>query len=130
MSIYSCDGCLHELCKRIAAWRDSKGFLTVWKNVPLKLMLIVTELSEAMEAYRHLDTKTLNFCQHHGGSSIPSQELATKQYEILGNFREELADTAIRLFDLAGSLNIDLEKEIIKKMEINEGRPHLHGKTC
>jgi NTP pyrophosphatase (non-canonical NTP hydrolase) len=42
----------------------------------------------------------------------------------------ELADTAIRLFDLAGSLNIDLEKEISKKMKVNEGRPIKHGKNC
>ena len=44
------------------------------------------------------------------------------------NFNEELADIVIRVADLAGGLGIDLEQEIIDKMNINEGRDYLHGK--
>ena len=44
-------------------------------------------------------------------------------------FKEELADVAIRLGDLCGGLGIDLEAEIIKKMEKNKDRPSLHGKA-
>ena len=44
------------------------------------------------------------------------------------NFKEELADIAIRLFDLCGGLNIDLETEIEKKMAKNKLRPYLHNK--
>ena len=44
------------------------------------------------------------------------------------NFREELADVCIRIFDLVGGLDIDLETEIIKKMEINKLREYKHGK--
>jgi NTP pyrophosphatase (non-canonical NTP hydrolase) len=65
------------------------------------LMLIVGEVSEAQEGLRHGD---------------------------IDNFKEELADVAIRLGDLAGGLNIDLEAEIKKKMEINKNRPYKHGK--
>jgi len=64
-------------------------------------MLIVGEVSEAQEGLRHGD---------------------------IDNFKEELADVAIRLGDLAGGLNIDLEAEIKKKMEINKNRPYKHGK--
>lgn len=65
------------------------------------LLLIIGEVSEATEALRKLNSE---------------------------NFSEELADVAIRLFDLAGGLDIDLETEIIKKMEKNKARPWKHGK--
>jgi NTP pyrophosphatase (non-canonical NTP hydrolase) len=66
-----------------------------------RLMQIVGEAAEAQEALRKAD------------------------YE---NFKEELADIAIRLGSLCGGLDIDLEAEIIKKMAINRDRPYLHGK--
>jgi len=65
------------------------------------LMLIVGEVSEAMEGLRKGDKD---------------------------NFKEELADIVIRTADLAGGLGIDLEAEIIKKMEKNKKRPYKHGK--
>lgn len=70
-------------------------------SISTMLMLIVSELSEALEALRKND---------------------------LDNFREELADVAIRLGDLCGGLDIDLETEIIKKMDKNSIRPYKHGK--
>lgn len=66
-----------------------------------RLMLIVGEVSEAMEGLRKGD----NY-----------------------NFKEELADIIIRTCDLCGGLDIDLEAEIKKKMEINKSRPYKHGK--
>lgn len=44
-------------------------------------------------------------------------------------FNEELADIVIRVASLAGMLGIDLEQEIINKMEKNKDRPYLHGKA-
>jgi len=85
-------------CHKIAV---EKGFWEVSKNIPEKLMLIVTEVGEACEADRHDDKE---------------------------NFQEEIADTFIRLLDLCGYLKIDIEYEILRKMKINEGRPRLHGK--
>ena len=41
---------------------------------------------------------------------------------------EELADTFIRWADLIGWLQIDIEGEIDRKMEINKGREIRHGK--
>ncbi|KKN37005.1 hypothetical protein LCGC14_0767650 [marine sediment metagenome] len=67
-----------------------------------KLMLVVTEVSEAAEAHRKADFE---------------------------NFTEEIADTFIRLMDITASLGINIEKAILDKMAINEGRPHLHGKN-
>ena len=47
----------------------------------------------------------------------------------IANFKEELADIAIRLGDLCGLLDIDLEAEILKKMKINKSREYKHGKA-
>jgi len=65
------------------------------------LLLIHSEISEAVEALRE-----------------GNQEM----------FYEELADVFIRLADLCGTYNIDIEYEIKRKMEINKNRPHLHNK--
>lgn len=70
--------------------------------VPEKLMLIVTEVAEAMEGYRDDD---------------------------FTNFKEELADIAIRLLHLSKSLGIDLQYQILRKLEINANRGHMHGRV-
>lgn len=67
-----------------------------------RLMLITGEVAEAHEALRKDDNENLS---------------------------EELADIVIRVADLAGGLNIDLESEILKKMEKNKNRPYKHGKN-
>ena len=87
-----------DLCHDIA---KEKGFWDADKSIPTKLMLIVTELAEACEADR----------------------LGDKD-----NFNEEIADTFIRLFDLCGYLDIDIESELAHKVSINIQRPKLHGK--
>lgn len=66
-----------------------------------KLMLIVSELSEALEAMRENDT---------------------------ANFKKELADVVIRTGDTAGGYDIDLHMEVIQKMSENSKRPPKHGK--
>ena len=71
------------------------------KHISTMLMLIVTEIAEAQEGLRHGNEE---------------------------NFKEELADAVIRIFDLCGGLKIDIETEILKKHEINKNRPRLHGK--
>ncbi|OYD16602.1 hypothetical protein CH333_03040 [candidate division WOR-3 bacterium JGI_Cruoil_03_44_89] len=92
---------MNELAKEIADWREEKGFITSWDNMLEKLMLVVSEVSEAAECYRNDDKE---------------------------GFNEEIADTFIRLFDISGTLGIDIEKEIGEKMEKNRKRPYRHGK--
>lgn len=65
------------------------------------LALIHSEVSEALEADREGDEE---------------------------NYREELADIVIRIMDHAESEGIDLEEEIVSKMEENEQREYKHGK--
>lgn len=91
---------MSELCHSIA---KSKGFWDEERNIGEALMLVVTELAEGMEAHRKQDDE---------------------------NFREEIADTFIRLFDLCGGLGIDIDIEIMKKCDKNKTRPYKHGKVC
>lgn len=88
------------ICHTIA---KSKGFWDEKRNIGEALMLMVTELGEAMEAYRHQDD---------------------------AHFKEEIADTFIRLLDFCGGMGIDIEEEIEKKAHKNQNRPYKHGKIC
>lgn len=91
---------LSDMCHSIA---KEKGFWDDERNIGEALMLMVTELAEAMEAHRKQDD---------------------------ANFREELADTFIRLFDFCGGHGIDIAAEIEKKTAKNRNRPYKHGKIC
>lgn len=66
------------------------------------LMLMTSELGEAIEAWRHGDEE---------------------------EFAEELADVMIRLGDFAGFMQVDLEKAVADKMAKNAKRPYKHGKA-
>ena len=121
---------LNNIAAAIMNWRIGKGFDTSLKNCPEKLMLVVTELSEAMEAFRHLENRTLNFCMHKGMNDVTTEDVSGDQWEWLLNFQEEIADTFIRLLDMTGSYGIDIATAIMMKMAKNEDRPHKHGKEC
>lgn len=74
-----------------------------WENersIPELLCLIHSEISEALEGYRNNDME---------------------------NFQEELADILIRVFDLAGRREIDLDAIVQAKMEKNRNRSYRHG---
>jgi NTP pyrophosphatase (non-canonical NTP hydrolase) len=68
-----------------------------------RLILVISEISETVEALRAGD---------------------------LINFREEIADTLIRLGDLIGGTEdlVDIQQVILEKMKCNELRPAKHGK--
>jgi NTP pyrophosphatase (non-canonical NTP hydrolase) len=124
-------GRLKDLQREIGIWRKRQGFKTSWRNVAEKLMLAVSELAEAMEAYRHLKPEFLERLASADDAPIdvPAEGFA-EQIEWHKNFGEELADTLIRLFDLADALDVDLLQEVCWKMAINELRPYKHGKEC
>ena len=44
-------------------------------------------------------------------------------------FEDEIADVMIRLCDLCGELNIDIEKQIEWKTSHNKTRENKHGKS-
>ena len=102
-----------KLCDKAFLTAAERGFWEEHENpliVPTKVMLIVTELAELIEAHRSGDDD---------------------------NLFEELADVWIRLADLmywiAGqspgmSLSQFMEIVLPSKLAYNETRPHKHGK--
>lgn len=95
-------------------WRamEEKGFhdgrTNTRDDVLVRLCLIHTEVSEAaQEVKRHWT----------GEGDAPIRERVAI----------ELADAAIRIFDLCGCLNLDLEAAIARKMAVNMARPHKYG---
>ncbi|HHR85176.1 hypothetical protein J7K60_06200 [Candidatus Bipolaricaulota bacterium] len=78
------------------------------RSVGEVLMLMVTELAEAMEAYR---------------SGNPE----SKKIPGFSQMEEELADVVIRLLDYAGGKNLNIEGALLAKMAYNEKRPYRHG---
>ena len=72
------------------------------------LMLMVTELGEAMEAYR---------------AGNPESE----KIKGFSRMEEELADVIIRLLDFAAKEDLNIEGAVIAKTAYNAKRPYRHG---
>ena len=78
------------------------------------IALIHSELSEALEEYRN--KKGFNEIYYNDNNSEKPLGIPI-----------ELADVVIRVFDVCGKYDIDLEKAIRIKMEYNSKRPFKHG---
>jgi len=91
---------LKSLTTIILKQAETKGFGTKPEeiNVAEKIALIHSEVSEAYEAYRH-------------------QNIDGKD-----GFKEELGDILQRVLHLCGVFNIDIEQEILKKIDHNQNR--------
>lgn len=79
------------------------------RNIPEMLALIHSEVSEALEDFRNR-VMTIHF-----------------EEDKPCGFPSEMADIVIRVADLCGYLEIDLEEAVRLKHEYNVGRPYRHG---
>ena len=93
---------IHKCSKKHGWWEGGE------RNFGELMALVHSEISEAFEAYR----KDVPYSERH---SVP----------------EELADTVIRIFDIAYHYQIDIASEIMNKHLINLKRAYRHGgKKC
>ena len=91
---------IKEITEKILKQAKEKGWGTKPEEIIVaeKIALIHSEISEAFEAYRkkNLDGKD--------------------------GFKEELGDALTRILHLASIFNIDIEQEVLKKLDFNESR--------
>lgn len=127
---------IEKISEEINKNNHSKGFWDEGIDIPKKLMLIVSEVSEAMEAdrkgrrtpkevYRDRDPNSYNVFSEY---TTEFRNTSLFQDSIKDTFEDELADVAIRLFDLAYEMEIPLAEHIKWKHTYNTKRPHMHGK--
>lgn len=118
---------ISELVKRSHDTAVEKGFIKTTEDVGTTLMLIVSELGEALEADRnslHSDS-SINLVE---GLEDHDTFLSAFKSHIKDTFEDEIADCFIRLGDLCAVHEIDIERHIEAKMRYNDTRPYKHGK--
>lgn len=96
----------HSASKAAGWWHDLDTGEAIIKRphvVGEKLMLVVSEVAEAMEGHR---------------KSLPDDKLPHRPM-----VEVELADAVIRIADLAGALGLDLGGAIAEKLAFNATRP-------
>ena len=124
---------LRQLRERIHQGNVVKGFWDKERNFGELLMLVTSELSEALEAHRSGKlanrSKYLNDVMHAPAFHEKAIERKAFEEHIKNSVEDEIADAVIRLLDMATGLNIDLEWHIMAKLEYNKGREHKHGKA-
>lgn len=125
---------ISEISQEIHLNNVEKGF---WpdnpkdRNVGELLMLVVSELSEALEADRKGEKVSLFSSDLNYVLTEKDDEVFKRDFEkyVKNRWEDEIADAVIRLFDIAVGTGISLEWHISAKMRYNKLRPYKHGKA-
>jgi NTP pyrophosphatase (non-canonical NTP hydrolase) len=119
---------IKELCEQANKDAKNKGFWEEKRDIGTLLMLVVSELAEALEADRKYgiikpDMKDIE-CLKDENDFVLSFEKNVKD-----TFGDELADAMIRIADVSEGYGIDLEKHIRLKLKYNRTRKYKHEKS-
>lgn len=113
-----------------------KGFCDGMVEVGTSLMLVVSELAEALEADRNdryadkegfIRDMEAPVSEHEAATPSERFQHYFERY-IKDTFEDEIADAVIRLFHIAGVHHIDLNFHISNKLKYNSMREPKHGK--
>lgn len=119
---------LTPLAEDVYQANKAKGFWEGKRNKGELLMLVTSELAEALEADRkgrYAVTGLLNSLL-----KVEDNERFKADFERLvkDTFEDEVADAVIRLLDMSGGLGIDIAKHVELKLRYNSLRAPKHGK--
>lgn len=119
---------LTEYAKEIHQANVAKGFYEKPVEVGTHLMLITSELAEALEADRHhLSANVTNYIDDLENQGRDFSEAF--KANIKDSYEDEIADAMIRLLDHCGYRGIDIDFHIKEKLKYNKTRAHRHGKN-
>ncbi len=93
------------------------------------LMLVITEISEAVEAdrkNRHAKMMEYDECQHYSYPHTNEDFISDFERYIKDSVEDEISDVAIRLLDLSGLRSIDINAQI-NEVRMSDG--YLDDKT-
>lgn len=96
---------IEELTARIRAFRDARD----WRQFHNPKDMAVAIIAEAGELLQHFVWKT-------------QEQSEQRAVEKLSEIREEIADVAILLFELADNIGVKLDEAMLDKLEKNERR--------
>ena len=122
---------LSTLCKEAHDNSVAKGFYDMPRKIDGLAMLCVCELAEAVEADReNRESPTAYDLAYYANKADFSDHDVREMFKskVKDTVGDEIADCLIRLCDMCGFLNIDLESHVKAKMKYNATREKLHGK--
>tara|TARA_R110002072_G_scaffold1582_3_gene13163 strand:- start:1678 stop:2046 length:369 start_codon:yes stop_codon:yes gene_type:complete len=117
---------LTDFSKEIHKDNVKKGFYEKVVSTGTHLMLITSELAEALEADRHRITAD-KFSFGEEFSKTGDFKSAFKNH-IKDSYEDEIADAVIRLLDHCAYRSIDIDWHINQKLKYNRTREKRHGK--
>ena len=116
---------LTAAAEKIHQDNKQKGFWDKEREIGTLLMLVTSELAEALEA----DRKG-KYAGKIAAADIDEEEFPQWfEQNVKDTFEDEMADTVIRILDICGAMDIDLEWHINQKLKYNRTREHKHSKA-
>lgn len=120
---------IKEIAKRIYEVNEKNGFWDEERNFGEMIALVHSELSEALECHRKDERAKSHLVRLANELSNPDTFKSIFKNNGKDTLEDELADTIIRLLDMAHGMEIDIESHIEAKVRYNEMREHKHGKN-
>lgn len=109
---------LNELAKEVHKVAREHGWWDMPRNFPELLCLVHSEVSEALEEFHNGgEVHLIKFNTSNGTNN------AIEPYGI----PIEFADIFIRVLDICGAYDIDIDKAMQEKMKYNKIRTYRHG---